>query len=165
MLFSMGAFGFAAGPVPWIHCRWRSRGITVPSNFAARASPTVIDVPGCSPASSTFRNLPPAISMRVPAEFLSCELTSGGRVSRVSRDTEAIADVRDGLSHTAAFSEHPLGDFSNAVSSPTDTSPCFHNRLSATAIPLLSLTTKYAECSPEDQGGGKLRQASDFRFA
>jgi prepilin-type N-terminal cleavage/methylation domain-containing protein/prepilin-type processing-associated H-X9-DG protein len=32
-----------------------------------------------------------------------------------------IADVRDGASNTAAFSEHPLGDFSNSVSSPTDT--------------------------------------------
>ena len=46
MLLSTGAFGFAAGPVPWIHWRCRSRGISVPSNFAARASLTVIDVRG-----------------------------------------------------------------------------------------------------------------------
>jgi prepilin-type N-terminal cleavage/methylation domain-containing protein len=32
-----------------------------------------------------------------------------------------FASVTDGLSNTAAFSEHGLGDFSNAVSSPTDT--------------------------------------------
>jgi prepilin-type N-terminal cleavage/methylation domain-containing protein len=30
-------------------------------------------------------------------------------------------DLMDGSSHTAAFSEHGLGDFSNAMSSPTDT--------------------------------------------
>ncbi len=30
-------------------------------------------------------------------------------------------DVMDGTSHTAAFSEHGLGDFTNAVSSRTDT--------------------------------------------
>ena len=30
-------------------------------------------------------------------------------------------DILDGTSHTAAFSEHGQGDFSNAVSSPTDT--------------------------------------------
>lgn len=32
-----------------------------------------------------------------------------------------IADVRDGLSNTGAFSEHPIGDFNQSVSSPTDT--------------------------------------------
>lgn len=32
-----------------------------------------------------------------------------------------IADVTDGLSNTAAFSEHGIGDFSNAISSRTDT--------------------------------------------
>lgn len=32
-----------------------------------------------------------------------------------------ISDITDGLSNTAAWSEHGLGDFSNAVSSPTDT--------------------------------------------
>lgn len=32
-----------------------------------------------------------------------------------------IGDITDGLSNTAAFSEHGLGDFSNAISSPTDT--------------------------------------------
>lgn len=33
----------------------------------------------------------------------------------------ALQYISDGLSNTAAFSEHPLGDFSQAVSSPTDT--------------------------------------------
>lgn len=33
----------------------------------------------------------------------------------------AFSDVRDGTSNTAAFSEHPRGDFSNAIASPTDT--------------------------------------------
>lgn len=32
-----------------------------------------------------------------------------------------FADITDGTSNTAAFSEHGLGDFSNAISSPTDT--------------------------------------------
>jgi prepilin-type N-terminal cleavage/methylation domain-containing protein len=32
-----------------------------------------------------------------------------------------IADITDGTSNTAAFSEHQLGDFNQAVSSPTDT--------------------------------------------
>lgn len=32
-----------------------------------------------------------------------------------------IADISDGLSNTAAWSEHGVGDFSNAVSTPTDT--------------------------------------------
>jgi prepilin-type N-terminal cleavage/methylation domain-containing protein/prepilin-type processing-associated H-X9-DG protein len=32
-----------------------------------------------------------------------------------------MADIRDGMSNTAAFSEHPLGDFSQGMSSPTDT--------------------------------------------
>lgn len=31
------------------------------------------------------------------------------------------AEVRDGLSNTAAFSEHPIGDFSQSVSTDTDT--------------------------------------------
>ncbi len=33
----------------------------------------------------------------------------------------SFADIRDGTSNTAAFSEHGRGDFSNAISSPTDT--------------------------------------------
>jgi prepilin-type N-terminal cleavage/methylation domain-containing protein/prepilin-type processing-associated H-X9-DG protein len=33
----------------------------------------------------------------------------------------AYKDITDGLSQTAAFSEHGIGDFNNAVSSPTDT--------------------------------------------
>ena len=32
-----------------------------------------------------------------------------------------IAEVRDGTSTTACFSEHPIGDFNNSISSPTDT--------------------------------------------
>ncbi|MCR9293662.1 MAG: DUF1559 domain-containing protein [bacterium] len=32
-----------------------------------------------------------------------------------------FGDITDGTSNTAAFSEHGLGDFSNAISSPTDT--------------------------------------------
>jgi len=32
-----------------------------------------------------------------------------------------IAEVRDGTSNTAAFSEHPVGDFNQSISSPTDT--------------------------------------------
>ena len=32
-----------------------------------------------------------------------------------------ISEVRDGTSNTAAFSEHQLGDFNQAISSPTDT--------------------------------------------
>jgi len=32
-----------------------------------------------------------------------------------------IGDITDGLSNTAAFSEHGKGDFSNAISSATDT--------------------------------------------
>jgi prepilin-type N-terminal cleavage/methylation domain-containing protein/prepilin-type processing-associated H-X9-DG protein len=32
-----------------------------------------------------------------------------------------FADIIDGTSNTAAFSEHPMGDFNNAASSPTDT--------------------------------------------
>jgi prepilin-type N-terminal cleavage/methylation domain-containing protein/prepilin-type processing-associated H-X9-DG protein len=32
-----------------------------------------------------------------------------------------LADVTDGTSNTAAFSEHLIGDFSNSISSPTDT--------------------------------------------
>jgi prepilin-type N-terminal cleavage/methylation domain-containing protein/prepilin-type processing-associated H-X9-DG protein len=32
-----------------------------------------------------------------------------------------LTDITDGTSNTAAFSEHLIGDFSNAVSSPTDT--------------------------------------------
>lgn len=32
-----------------------------------------------------------------------------------------LAEISDGLSNTAAWSEHGLGDFSNAISSPTDT--------------------------------------------
>jgi prepilin-type N-terminal cleavage/methylation domain-containing protein/prepilin-type processing-associated H-X9-DG protein len=32
-----------------------------------------------------------------------------------------LAEVRDGTSNTAAFSEHPVGDFNNSLSSPTDT--------------------------------------------
>lgn len=32
-----------------------------------------------------------------------------------------FGDIPDGTSNTAAFSEHGLGDFSNAISSPTDT--------------------------------------------
>lgn len=33
----------------------------------------------------------------------------------------AFRDILDGTSHTAAFSEHNQGDFSNAISSPSDT--------------------------------------------
>jgi hypothetical protein len=32
-----------------------------------------------------------------------------------------VAEIRDGMSNTAAFSEHPIGDFNNNISSPTDT--------------------------------------------
>jgi prepilin-type N-terminal cleavage/methylation domain-containing protein len=32
-----------------------------------------------------------------------------------------VAEIRDGMSNTAAFSEHQLGDFNNSISSPTDT--------------------------------------------
>ena len=32
-----------------------------------------------------------------------------------------LTDITDGTSNTAAFSEHLIGDFSNAISSPTDT--------------------------------------------
>ncbi len=39
-------FGFVAGPVPWIHCRWRSAGISLPANLPSRASCTVMPVPG-----------------------------------------------------------------------------------------------------------------------
>jgi prepilin-type N-terminal cleavage/methylation domain-containing protein len=32
-----------------------------------------------------------------------------------------VSQITDGLSNTAAFSEHPLGDFNQAISTPTDT--------------------------------------------
>jgi prepilin-type processing-associated H-X9-DG protein len=32
-----------------------------------------------------------------------------------------VAAILDGTSNTAAFSEHPIGDFNNSISSPTDT--------------------------------------------
>src|SRR5258706_5311423 len=46
MLFSSGVFGLAAGPVPWIHWRRRSAGISPPANFPSRASGTLIRVRG-----------------------------------------------------------------------------------------------------------------------
>ena len=42
----MPARGRVAGPVPWIHWRARSGGMSAPSNRPARASATVSDVPG-----------------------------------------------------------------------------------------------------------------------
>ena len=62
----------------------------------------VYDATTNDPTSPNFGQ-PPANGIFVPGAALS------------------IAEVRDGTSNTAAFSEHPLGDFSNAVSSPTDT--------------------------------------------
>ena len=35
--------------------------------------------------------------------------------------TVRLGDITDGTSHTAAFSEHPVGDFNNSVASETDT--------------------------------------------
>jgi hypothetical protein len=47
----------------------------------------------------------------------------------------AVASITDGLSNTAAFSEHQLGDFNQAISSPTDTfQPGTHPTDPATAI-------------------------------
>ena len=45
MLRSTGALGLAAGPVPWIHCRCRSCGISLPANRPSRAACTPISVP------------------------------------------------------------------------------------------------------------------------
>jgi prepilin-type N-terminal cleavage/methylation domain-containing protein/prepilin-type processing-associated H-X9-DG protein len=39
----------------------------------------------------------------------------------ISKLALSMADITDGTSQTAAFSEHPIGDFSNGFSSPTDT--------------------------------------------
>ncbi|MFM8289645.1 MAG: DUF1559 domain-containing protein [Planctomycetaceae bacterium] len=69
---------------------------------ANQGSGLVYDNSTNDPASPNFGQ-PPANGVFVPGQALS------------------IAEVRDGTSNTAAFSEHPLGDFSNAVSSPTDT--------------------------------------------
>ena len=52
MLRRTGALGFAAGPVPWIHCRRRSGGISLPTKAPSRASWTVIFVRAmCEPGS------------------------------------------------------------------------------------------------------------------
>jgi prepilin-type N-terminal cleavage/methylation domain-containing protein len=46
-----------------------------------------------------------------------------------------LGDITDGLSNTAVFSEHGIGDFSNAISSPTDTFwPKTHPRTADEAI-------------------------------
>ncbi|MFN0051295.1 MAG: DUF1559 domain-containing protein [Planctomycetales bacterium] len=39
----------------------------------------------------------------------------------VSGKSILFAEIQDGLSNTGMFSEHPIGDFNNGVSSPTDT--------------------------------------------
>ena len=44
MLVSIGASGRAAGPVPWIHWRCRSAGISLPVNAPSRACLTVRSV-------------------------------------------------------------------------------------------------------------------------
>ena len=52
MLVSTGAFGFAAGPVPWIHWRCKSPGISGPSNFPSLASRALIPVRGITDSGS-----------------------------------------------------------------------------------------------------------------
>ena len=55
MLLSIEVLGLAAGPVPWIHCLWRSCGISEPTNLPSRASCTFILVRGMK--SFGLRNL------------------------------------------------------------------------------------------------------------
>jgi prepilin-type N-terminal cleavage/methylation domain-containing protein len=73
------------------------------TNYRSNQGATILNsLPSTTPGGTNF-GMPEPNGPMIPSTF------------------RRIAAISDGLSNTAAFSEHGLGDFSNAISSPTDT--------------------------------------------
>ena len=90
MLRSTGDRGLQAGPVPWIHWRRRSAGISEPMKSPRRASPTRMGVRGMQSSSSRkamrsrYRARAARRSMR-SAMTAFCSWLKGASASRAAR--------------------------------------------------------------------------------